>query len=157
MGTAGSGATIEDVLGRNRMAFVGVSRKKSDFSRGLFREFVKRGYDVVPVNPQAQEIEERPCFTRVGDIDPCPEWAYVMLPKDRMADAVNECADAGITRLWLHGGGSEKEISPEIRALCEERGLTVIAGQCGHMFLPEAAWFHRLHGWIMKKMGTYPA
>jgi uncharacterized protein len=141
MGTAGLGAAIEDVLGRKRLAFVGVSRKRSAFSRGLFREFVKREYDVVPVNPQAEEIEGRPCYARVGDIDPAVEWAYVILPKERVADAVNECAEAGITRLWLHGGGSEKEIAPDIRALCEERGLTLIGGQCGHMFLSEAAGF----------------
>ena len=38
---------IQDFLDHKRVAMVGVSRESQDFSRGLFREFVNRGYDMV--------------------------------------------------------------------------------------------------------------
>ena len=53
---------IQDFLDHKRVAVVGVSRESRDFSRGLFREFVKRGYDMVPVNPDSKEIEGRQCY-----------------------------------------------------------------------------------------------
>jgi predicted CoA-binding protein len=44
------------------MAMVGVSREPKGFSGMLFEELSKRGYDVVPVNPNAPEVLGRPCF-----------------------------------------------------------------------------------------------
>ena len=38
---------IRDFLSLKRIAVVGVSRNPKDFTRSLFREFVRRGYDVV--------------------------------------------------------------------------------------------------------------
>src|SRR5579885_654854 len=55
---------IQDFLAQKRIAFVGVSRDPKDFSCSLFREFVKRGYDVVPVNPNASEVMGRQTFKR---------------------------------------------------------------------------------------------
>ena len=57
-------------MGQKRLAIVGVSRNPQDFTRVLFREFLKQGYDVIPVNPNATEVEGRKCFARVGDINP---------------------------------------------------------------------------------------
>jgi predicted CoA-binding protein len=54
--------TIEDFLAENRIAMVGVSREPKGFSRMLFEELSKRGYDMVPVNPNAPEVLGRPCF-----------------------------------------------------------------------------------------------
>jgi predicted CoA-binding protein len=59
---------IQDFLGQKRFAIVGVSQSPKDFSRTLFREFRDRGYEPVPVNPAASEIEGRPCFKRLQEI-----------------------------------------------------------------------------------------
>ena len=47
---------IKEFLAQKRFAMVGVSRSPKDFSRTLFSEFIKRGNDVVPVNPHATDI-----------------------------------------------------------------------------------------------------
>jgi predicted CoA-binding protein len=41
------------LLARKRLALVGVARDQKDFTRVVQRELVRRGYDVVPVNPAA--------------------------------------------------------------------------------------------------------
>ena len=61
---------IQDFLGQKRFAIVGVSQSPKDFSRALFREFRERGYEPVPVNPAAREIEGQPCFPRLQEIQP---------------------------------------------------------------------------------------
>lgn len=43
--------TIEDFLAEKRIAMVGISRDPANFSVKLFEELCRRGYDVVPVNP----------------------------------------------------------------------------------------------------------
>ena len=50
---------VEDFLALDRIAMVGVSRNPKDFSRLLFREMCDRGYDMVPINLVAEEIDGR--------------------------------------------------------------------------------------------------
>ena len=50
---------IDSFLSCRRIAVVGVSRDPKDFSRAVFRAFVERGYDAVPVNAAGGEVEGR--------------------------------------------------------------------------------------------------
>ena len=74
-------ASLDDItkfLDCKRVAFVGVSRNSQHFSRLLFREFLAKGYDPVPVNPQAANIDGRQCFARIADVNPPVEAALLM-------------------------------------------------------------------------------
>jgi len=51
---------IEDFLAQKRIAMIGISRNPRDFSAALFEEFRKRGYDVVPLNPNVPEVLGQP-------------------------------------------------------------------------------------------------
>ena len=62
--------TIQDFLAQKRIAMVGISRDPANFSVKLFEELCRRGYDVVPVNPNTAEVQGRRCFARVQDIRP---------------------------------------------------------------------------------------
>ena len=63
---------IDSFLSCRRIAVVGVSRDPKDFSRQVFRAFVERGYDAVPVNAAGGEVEGRPVTRRVGEVQPPP-------------------------------------------------------------------------------------
>jgi uncharacterized protein len=147
---------IQDFLDHKRIALVGVSREPNDFSRGLFREFVNRGYDMVPVNPDALELEGRACFKRVQDIQPPVDGVLFMTPPNVTAELVRGCKDAGVTRVWMFRGAGEGAASSDTIVECEEQGMSVIPGECPFMFLPGSAWFHRVHGWVRKIRGKYP-
>ena len=47
----GSLEIINDFLAQKRIAMVGISREPRNFSVSLFQELCRRGYDMVPVNP----------------------------------------------------------------------------------------------------------
>ena len=70
--------TIDDFLAQKRLAMVGVSTNPQDFSRSLFRELRERGYDMVPVNPKAEAMENVRCYARLQDVKPPVEGALVM-------------------------------------------------------------------------------
>ena len=148
---------IEDFLGRKRFAVVGVSRGRQDFSRAVFREFLKRGYDPVPVNPEAAEIEGLPCFAHVQDIQPPVDAALLMTSPTVTNTVVRDCAASGVTRVWMHRGGGQGAVSDSAVAFCESKGISVIPGECPFMFLPGTSWFHRAHGLVRKITGAYPA
>ena len=148
---------IDDFMAQKRLAIVGVSRNPKGISRMLFREFLKRGYDVIPVNPNATEVEGRKCFARVGDINPGVGGALLMTPPAKSAPLVRDAIEAGVSRVWLYRAVGKGAIHQEAVALCREKGIDLIAGYCPFMFFPEAQFFHRLHGFFMRLAGTYPS
>jgi predicted CoA-binding protein len=139
-----------EFLNSRRIAFVGLSRGESDFSRLIFRELARRGHDVVPVNPAMREAEGRACFARVADVRPPPDAALLMTPPSRTDEAVRDCIAAGVRRVWLHRGGGQGSATPSAIALCEASGVEVVDGLCPFMALPDAAWPHRLHGFLRR-------
>ena len=143
---------IDSFLSCRRIAVVGVSRDPKDFSRAVFRAFVERGYDVVPVNTAGGQMEGRPAAGRVGDVQPPAEAALLMTPPAATDRVVRECADAGVKRVWMHRGGGSGAVSPEAVAFCRARGIEVVDGECPFMFLPGTGWFHGVHRFF-KRLG----
>ena len=147
---------IQGFLGRKRLAVVGVSRNPQDFTRRLFEELAHREYDVVPVNPEAGEVDGRRCYAHVGDIEPAVDGALLMTKPAVTEQVVRECQAAGIRDIWMYRDTGDGAVSPGAVQFCETNGMSVVAGECPFMFLPETPWFHRLHGFCRKVVGRYP-
>jgi len=147
---------IEEFLAQKRIAVVGVSRNPTDFNRRLFQEFRQRGYDAVPVNPQAAEIDGQRCFARVQEIAPPVDGALLMTPPRITEQVVRDCAEAGIRRIWIYSAVGKGAVSQAAVDFCQASGLKAIVGLCPYMFFPNAAFFHRLHGFFLKLSGRYP-
>ena len=152
---ATSRATIDDFLAQKRIAFVGVSRQASDFSRMLWSELKRRGYDLIPVNPDAGEIDGIPCVPAVTAIQPRPDGALLMVPPQVTERVVRDCAEAGIGRVWMYRAGGDGAVSPAAIQFCVDNNISLVAGECPLMFL-KGAGFHSIHGWWRKITGTYP-
>jgi len=149
-------AWIDEFLAFKRIAIVGASRDSKHFSRYVLDEFVKRGYDVVPVNPKAKEISGRACAPDLASVDPAPEGVLVMTPSKQSCEMVKQSAARGVKLVWLYKAAGYGAVSPEAVEACDQLGVRVIAGECPMMFFPHAAWFHRLHGAWKTLTGTMP-
>jgi hypothetical protein len=147
---------INDFLGRQRIAFVGASRNPRGFSRALFREFARRGYDVVPVHPNASEIEGRRAFQRVQQIDPPVEGVLVMTSAPAACQVVRDCAEASVPRVWLYRAAGAGAMSCEAVKFCERKGIRVVPGYCPFMFWSDSGFIHKLHGLFSRLSGRYP-
>src|SRR5512136_1266025 len=93
---------IDNFLAAKRVAVVGASRNPKEFSRSLFRELLKHGYEAIPVHPFAEELDGRKCFKSIKDIMPAPERALILLPVEKTEQDVLDCAAAGLKDIWLH-------------------------------------------------------
>jgi predicted CoA-binding protein len=147
---------IQEFLGQKRLAIAGVSQQPKDFSRLLFREFQARGYDTVPVNPAAREIEGQQCFARVQEIQPPVDGVLLMTTPKVTETVVLDCAEAGIKRVWMYRAAGNGAVSAEAVQFCAANGISVIPGECPFMFFPGTGWGHRFHGWVKKIAGAYP-
>ncbi len=148
--------SIKDFLAQKRIAMVGMSRDAKSMSAILFKELSQRGYDVVPVNPNMEEVMGRKCFARVQEIRPPVDAALLMTSSGVTERVVNDCAEAGIKRVWMYRGGGQGAVSERAIEVCREHGINLIPGECPLMFLPQSGGIHRLHGFIRKITGSYP-
>lgn len=147
---------INDFLCHKRIAVVGVSRNPADFTRGLFREFCRRGYDMVPVNPNLSEVEGRNCYGRVQDVRP-PVESVLLMTSPRVTDqVVHDCAEAGVERVWMYRAGGQGAVSQKAIDFCESQNISVVPGECPYMFFPDTGFVHRMHGFVRHITGKLP-
>ncbi len=153
-------ATLSDIrefLGRNRLAVIGVSRNPKDFTRMLFRELRKRGYEAIPVNPALSEVEGVACFQSVREVAPPVDAALIMTNASVTEQVVKDCIDAGVQQVWMYRAGGQGAVNGDAVQLCHSKGVAVVDGECPYMFLPGAALLpHGVHGFCRKLFGGYP-
>jgi predicted CoA-binding protein len=147
---------IREFLQQRRFAFIGVSRDPKSFSRTLFREFLHQGFDPIPVNPFANEIEGKRCVAAVHLIDPPVAAAFIITSPETIKSRMRECSKTGVTLAWIYGIKGPGEIPHEALHIGEQYGIGMIAGYCPYMFFQNTAWFHRLHTSVWKLVGLYP-
>ena len=148
--------TIEKFFAQKRIAIVGISRDPKSFSATLFQEFSRRGYDVVPVNPNMKEILGRHCFARLQDVQPPVQAALLMTSPAASEAVVRDCANAGIKLVWLYRAAGQGAVSDEVLRFCAQRGIEVVPGECPFMFWDDAGFFHQVHGLVRRITGRYP-
>lgn len=117
----------------------------------VFRAFQERGFAVVPIHPTQKEVEGVRCFAKVQEADP-PVTAALILTAPALTDSVvRDCVEAGIGHIWLRRSHETAE------EFCRKKGIPLVSGECPLMFLSDMQWPHRLHGWVNRLVGTYPA
>ena len=147
---------IDDFLALKRIAVVGVSRNPKEISYTLWQELRQRRYDAVPVNPSATEIDGMPCYASVAGIEPPVDGALIVTTAAVAEQVLEECAAAGIRKVWLYGGLGGGATNPATIATADRLGLEAVSGLCPYMFLPGTPAFHAMHAWGKKLTGSYP-
>ena len=147
---------VEQFLALSRIAMVGISRDARDFSRALFREMCKRGYDMVAVNRSAIEIEGDPCVATLGEVQPPVDGVLILTPARETLGVVQECVDLGIKYVWMYRAAGVGAVNPEAVALCKQHKILLVEGYCPYMFWPHTPWLHLAHGVILKLGRRYP-
>ncbi len=143
-----SRAAIDNFLRLRRIAVVGVSRNEKDFSRMLWAEFRKRGYDLVPVNRNAEMIDGLPAYPDLASIEPAPEGVLLMVPAAESLEAVRQAVRIGVQGIWFYRAIGQGAVSAEAVDLAQKLGCDVVAGECPFMFFPKTGAPHTWHrGW----------
>ena len=60
--------SVTTFLRGRRIAVAGVSRQTGQAANAVFRKLRTAGYEVVPINPNASEVEGARCYGAVGAV-----------------------------------------------------------------------------------------
>jgi predicted CoA-binding protein len=132
-------------LANKRVAVTGVSRSAKDHgSNTVYKRLRDRGYEVFAVNPNADVVEGDPCYQDLKSI-PGEVDAVVIGTRPEIAeDTMRECAELGITQVWMHRGPGTGSVSDTATDYGRQHGITVIDGGCPLMFAPTSDFGHRI-------------
>ncbi|WP_420632134.1 CoA-binding protein [Candidatus Leptofilum sp.] len=141
-------------LAQKQIAVAGVSRNPNETANAIYRAFRDRGYEVFAVNPNAETIEDDPCFPNIQSIPGGVDAAMLVTKPEHSLQVAHDCVEAGVKHVWMHNNTfAPSSVSDEGTAVCRENGITVIDGGCPMMFFDP---FHKCMKWVLGKMGRLP-
>ena len=109
--------TLREILEGNRIAVVGCSTSPGKAAHDIPKYMLDQGYDVVPVNPFADEIFGRTAYDSLADVPGDIDIVDVFRPSEEVpeiADAALERADVGT--VWLQLGITHDEAGERVEA-----------------------------------------
>ena len=104
------------------VAVVGASSNRDKFGNKALRAFEKRGYRVIPVNPNEPEVEGHPTFKSVLDIPGEVHLATIYVPARVGVGVMDDVAKKGIADVWLNPGADD----PAVIRRAKELGLKAV-------------------------------
>ena len=134
-----------------RYAFVGNSRKKG-FPRLSFRALREQpGKTVFAVDPSVDQIDGVKTYPDLASLPEPVDGVVLEVPREDTRGWVQQAADAGVERIWIHMNRD----TPEALALAAEKCIEVHTGTCAVMYVKRGPSYHSIHKWIMKLAGKY--
>lgn len=105
------------------VAVVGASRDRSKYGNISLRAHLSRGYEVYPVNPNADEVEGIPCYASLVDVPGHPlDRVTVYLPPHQTMNLLDELEKLHPREIWLNPGSADSRV----RQKADELGLEII-------------------------------
>ncbi|MFA6402086.1 MAG: CoA-binding protein [Salinivirgaceae bacterium] len=142
---------INDFFNCSKFAVVGVSSDTKKMGNAIFRELKKQLYDVVPINPNTNEIEGVPCCHSIAELPSAIE-ALIFTTKQEITHAlVKEAIDKGIKQMFFQQGSAKQETIE----FAKKNGINTIYNRCVFMFTNPKG-MHKFHTILSKLFRTYP-
>lgn len=149
--------SVSAFLSGKRIAVAGVSRQPSQVANAIFRRLRDSGFEAIPVNPNATELEGTVCYPDIASIPGTIDGVMVATHPDTSRDVVRQAADRGVRQIWFHRSFGDGSVSKEALDECATRGIEPIVGGCPLMYCQPVDIGHRCMCWLLRRMHRVPA
>ena len=123
-------AELREMLGFETVAVVGCSSTRGKDAHEIPRYMDEHGYEVLPVNPYAEEILGRKAYDSLADVPAGAEIVDVFRPSEEVsdvADALLERDDVDVmwTQLGIRDDEAVRRVEASGRRVVQDRCLKV--------------------------------
>jgi hypothetical protein len=143
---------INSFLTPKKLAIAGVSRDKKKFGYMVFKDLVEKGFDICPINPAAEEIDNIKCYKSVNEIPEEYKNLFIVTPVEKTMQIIEEAYKKGIKNIWVQ----QHSESRESLLFAKEKKMNVIYKRCIFMFAGPVTGGHKFHRFLVKLFGSYP-
>lgn len=118
---------IREILSVDRVAVVGCSTTPGKAAHDVPEYLLEHGYDVVPVNPYADEVFGREAYDSLADVPGEIGVVDVFRPSEELDGIVKEVLErGGVGVLWTQTGIRDREATDR----AEKEGVRVVEDMC---------------------------
>jgi uncharacterized protein len=148
---------VEDFLAQKRIAVAGVSHTDTNqAANAVYKKLRGAGYQVFALNPNAAEVEGDACYPDLKALPEKVDGIVISTPLEAADQIVRQCAEVGVSRVWLHRSFGTGSVSLAAVKFCEEKGISVIAGGCPMIFCEPVDFGHKCMRWVLGLTGKLP-
>lgn len=151
-------AKVTDFLNQKRIAVAGVSRTESSPANLIYDKLKRAGYQVFAVNPNTASFQSDPCYPDLKSIPGRIDGVVVVTRPELTVKIARQCADAGVSRVWMHQSFAKgaTSVSDEAIQFCKDHSISVIDGGCPMMFCKPVDLGHKCMKWVLSLTGGLP-
>jgi uncharacterized protein len=150
-------ASVAAFLAGKRFAVAGVSRDSRQPANAIYRKLKATGYEVIPVNPNAAQIEGAPCYPDLRSIPGALDGLMIASHPVVAMDLIGPCKERGVGKVWFHRSFGQGSVSEDAVEQCKAAGIDAIVGGCPLMYCEPVDVFHRCMCWWLRRAGRVPA
>ena len=108
------------------IAVVGMSKNPEKAAHYVPKYLVEKGYNIIPVNPTANEILGKKCYSELSDIPERVDIVDVFRPSEQVMPVISEAIKLKPKVIWLQEG--IHNIAAE--SLAQKAGIEVVFNRC---------------------------
>ena len=108
------------------IAVVGMSKNPEKAAHYVPKYLAERGYNIIPVNPTADEILSKKCYSELSDISESIDIVDVFRPSEQVMPVINEAIKLRPKVIWLQEGIH----NVEAESLAKKAGIEVVFNRC---------------------------
>jgi len=122
-----STAELEGVLAYDTIAVVGCSSTPGKAAHNVPKYMLEQGYDIIPVNPFADEIFGREAYDSLADVAESIDVVCVFRPSEEVSDIVDAALERDdVNAIWTQLGIRDDDAAARAAA----DGRTVVQNRC---------------------------
>lgn len=117
---------IRDILSLRKVAVIGMSKNSSKAAHYVPKYLSENGYDIIPINPNAEQILEKKCYSSISELDEEIDIVDIFRPSDDVLPFIQEVIKKKPKVIWLQDGIHNLEAED----LARKEGIKVIFNRC---------------------------
>ncbi len=108
------------------IAVVGANDHPSKYGYVIYRDLKRKGYRVLPVNPNARTVDGDPAYPSIAELPIVPTIVNFVTPPVVTLKTLAQCKAAGLMNVWIQPGAE----SPEVLDYVQQNGFHYLANAC---------------------------
>ena len=117
---------IKQIFSLKNVAVIGMSKHQEKAAHYVPKYLSQNGYNIIPVNPTADEILDKKCYPSVEDIPESIDIVDVFRPSDQVLPVVQQAIKKKPKVIWLQEGIHNAEAED----LARKEGIQVVFNRC---------------------------
>tara|TARA_B100001167_G_scaffold118186_1_gene73190 strand:- start:108 stop:518 length:411 start_codon:yes stop_codon:yes gene_type:complete len=123
---AHSDEEIIEILNLKKVAVIGMSKHQEKAAHFVPKYLSENGFDIIPVNPNSDEILNKKCYKEINDIKDDIDIVDVFRPSEDVLPFVKDAIKKNPKVIWLQEGIHNEEAEN----LAREHGIHVVFNRC---------------------------